>query len=311
MNNNFNISNTTSSNDSLISGFRFITYIIEIILASEIIIFNTINIIIIIFYIKRKTLTSILFLSMSITDLFVGTISIPGDILNGYGYFTSLKPICIFHKVFDYGSSTLSLFLLFLITTHRVLQLKYPLKYNDKMNRWRWTFILAVWFINYSTWLILWIVYYNKEENRSACHFRNLFIYIYIYYIFLMTISYFLIIIMNMFMIRLFMFIKKLRILNEDNTKSYKKEDKSIYCVISITVNLVICWTSFIFLWPIVKHCKNCISSDFYVVSYLASYCFSGLNPLILLYFNKNYRLVFLRKILHLKCLIKNLDQSN
>ena len=293
------------ADNSSFNSFRLITYVIEICLSAEIITFNAINIVIVIFYIKQKNLSNILLLSMSITDLFVGCISVPGDILNGFNYFAFLKPLCIFHKVFDYGTSTFSLFLLFLITTHRVLLLKYPLKYNDGMNRRRWAFILAIWLINYSTWLILWIVYYSMEENKSACLFRNFSIYIYINYIFWMTVSFCLIISMNAFMIYLFMRKKKSRILSRDKNASFKKEDNAIYCVISITVNLVICWTAYIFIWPIIKHCKGCISAELYVVSYLASYAFSGINPIILLYFNRNFRLILYEKIAYLSCLFK------
>ena len=277
-----------------ITNIELTTVIVFYYLSAHTTLLNLTNVVIILFYVKAKTFSNAIFLVLSITDFFVGLISIPGEIvLEFYENWPLGKALCIFYKVFDYSSSNLSLFLLLIITAHRYLQLNDPFKHKEEMNRFRWVLIGSAWLSSYIIWFLIWYFYFLNDDIVLECYFNELNIVLYVIQCSIMIIPYIIILILNVFMIRSF-YIRRKKSL--ELKRNFKKEQKAIYCVLSITLNLIFCWSIFLITWPIQKICINCVPEVLYKIGYVNSYLFSGLNPIILLYFNSNYRAVLIKK---------------
>jgi hypothetical protein len=287
-----NLTNEANSTEGSISEIDITVLIIEICLSVLAFALNLLTIFLIARTItKKKTYSSVIFLLITITDLIVGCISIPGDaVLTYIGSWPYL--ICVFYKTFDYANGNFSLMLLLVITLHRWLQLKDPFRQKEKMNRYRWFLIVMLLVFNYGVWLALWSIYFYNEENGKFCYFKSFDIYIYAYNCGVTISTFILIILMNILIIREFI-IKKSKHLASKS----KKEDNAIYCILAITANLIVNWGLFIFTWSIIIICDNCVPYDLYKISYLLNYSFATINPIILLVFNQNYRTVLLRKL--------------
>jgi hypothetical protein len=116
-----------------------------------------------------------------------------------------------------------------------------------------------------------------------------------------MAVPFVLILIMNVLMVRLFVKKKKSKALGE---RRNKKEDNAIYCVLAITANLIFCWLPYNILYLVRKNNADYFDGPFFVI-YICVYLFSGLNPIILLHFNTNYRTVLVEKFSCIFGLIK------
>lgn len=292
MNNSTNEFNSTEDSTTEIDT---IVVTIEIFISIISVILNLLNIILISISITwKKTYSNVIFLLNSITDVLVGFISIPGDVVLTYtgGSWTYSFIICAFYKTFDYANSNFSLMLLLVITTHRLLQLKDPFKQREEMTRRRYALIFILLVINYGAWFAIWSFYFNKEENRNICYINSFDIYLYVYNCVITLGAFMLIILINFLLLKEFI-VKKRKHLGSRN----KKEDNAIYCIIAITANLVVCWGLYILIWPIIKICSQCVSGNLYVLGYLLSYAFSVTNPIIILIFNQNYRAILFRKL--------------
>lgn len=267
------------------------------------IVLNSLNTVIILFLIKNKTFSNVLFLLMSINDFLNGAISVPGEILSiVYEKWPLGKPLCLFFKTIDYSSSSLSLVLLLVITTHRYIQLKDPFKRKEAMNRRRWLFFGLVWVMCYLMWFIIWYIYFIDELNIAKCQPETFNIYFFIVRSLEMILPFLVILVMNVLLIRSFVLIKRTR---RGSKPNFKKQNKAIYCVVSITINVIVCWTMFLTLWPINKLCDECVPAYVNVISDLCNYLFSALNPIILLHYNSNYRNKLKQKLAQMCCTIK------
>jgi len=77
--------------------------------------------------------------------------------------------------------------------------------------------------------------------------------------------------------------------------------------VISITINVALCWTMFLIASPKNKICNECVPDYVNMIGDLNNYLFSALNPIILLYFNSNYRNRLKEKLVQIFSLIKKI----
>ena len=281
-----------STENSIAEDIDTASIILEIFLSIIAVLLNTLSIALISVSIRKKrTYSNIIFLLINITDFISGLISIPGDVALSYSNWswTYSTIICVFYKTFDFGNGNFSLMLLLVITIHRWLQLKCPFKEKEEMNRRRWMLILMLFVFNYGIWFGIWYIYFNKDENKDICYLKSINTYIFVYNFVVSLCSFLLIMSINLLMIRIF-FIKK--------SKSHnKKEINAIYCILAITVNLIISWGLFIIIWHLYKLCKNCVPDNLYGYSYLLNYSFAATNPIILLVFNQNYRSVLFKKL--------------
>jgi hypothetical protein len=295
-----NQTNFTDTNSTKTEAYFSITIIIQLCLSIQITLSNVLIVIIILFLIKKKTFSNIIFLLISLVDLFVGLVSIPGNVLLSLdrAHWPLPKILCIIYKTFDYSSSNLSLILLVIITVHRYKLLKDPHTHKEDMSKTKWIVAAFVLTFYYTIWFIIWCLYFHIQEARSVCYF-SFNVYIYIFYICVTVVPFLFMIIINMRMIRLFVVLKRKKKQTRVES-SHRKQDKAIYCILSITLNLILCWSSFMFLWPIAKVCATCFPKAFdylFQVSNMLIYLFSGINPIILLYFNRNFRQVLMRKL--------------
>lgn len=298
-----NQTNLDADSTSKTGPYFSITIIIEICLSIQVT-FSNLLVLAVIFSIKKKTFSNIIFLLISLVDLFVGIISIPGDILLllDPDYWPLSKIVCIIYKTFDYSSSNLSLILLLIITVHRYKLLKDPHRHKEDMSKIKWTLVGFVLSSSYLIWLIIWFLYFYTQETRSVCYF-SFNIYIYVFFILVTVIPFLFVILMNVLMIRLFIALKKTKQTQIESSR--RKQDRAIYCILFITVNLILCWTTFMFLWPIVKVCDSCLFANTFLdylfqISNVLIYLFSGINPIILLYFNRNFRRVLIEKVFYI-----------
>ena len=128
MNNSTNEFNSTEGTKTELDT---IYVIIEIFISIISVMLNLLNIVLISISItKKKTYSNIIFLLNSITDILVGLIGIPGDVVLTYtnGYWPYNIIICVLYEMFNYANNNFSLMLLLVITIHRLLQLKNPFK---------------------------------------------------------------------------------------------------------------------------------------------------------------------------------------
>jgi hypothetical protein len=279
-----NFTNEFNSTEDSIFVIDTAVIIIEICLSIITVILNLLNIVLISICInQKKTYSNIIFLLNSIADFIVGLISLPGDVVLAYtdGDWRYSIIICVFYKTFDFANSNFSLMLLLVITIHRLLQLKDPFKQKEEMNRWRWVLIFMLLAFNYGVWLAFWYIYFHKKENENVCYMKTFEIYIYVYNCLITIGTFILIILMNILIIREFI-IKKSKNLGNKS----KREDNAIYCIIAITVNLILCWSFLIFTWPIIRICTECVPDKLYTISFLLNYSFLVIISLVFkLYF--------------------------
>ena len=290
-----NQTNETNSTEDPTIEINTVVIGIEICLSIMTIILNLLNIVLISMSLSgKRTYSNIIFLLNTITDLIVGLISIPGDIVLGYmdWSWTYGAIVCVFYKTFDFANSNFSLMLLLVITIHRFLQLKDPFKQKEQMNRRRWLLIFMLFILNYGVWFAIWYIYFNKEENANVCYLKTFEIYFFAFNCVSTIGTFILIIIMNGLMIREFIIKKSKKMVRQN-----KKEDNAIYCILAITANLIMSWGLFLFLWPVVKICEYCVPDALYAFSFLLNYSFGVTNPIILLVFNQNYRSILFRKL--------------
>ena len=301
MNSTREVSNNTNTNTNT---YNLAVLVIDTFLAIEIVALNSIVTIIILFYMNKQKLSNIIFLLISLVDLSVGLFCLPGNIVLNYNkYWKFGQFLCIAYKSTDYATSILSLFLLLMITIHRFLQLKNPFKHREEMNRYRWIIVGVVCVLSYLNMIIICKVYFDNEEDKFTCHFKTFKLYVFLYILLSMTIPFVLILLMNALMI--WLFIKKKKSNKTLGERRNKKEENAIYCVLSITANLIFCWLPYNILYLIRKNNSDYLEDALFLFTYACVYLFSGLNPIILLYFNTNYRTVLFEKLRALFGLIK------
>ena len=300
-----NIENLTNgSNSTKTSSTNINTFVVAIQISLSIIIvfFNLILIVLLSLCLaKRRTFSNIIFLLITICDLIAGLIVIPGDVVLTYTnyYWTNGAIICVFYKTIDYASSNLSLMLILTITIHRYLQLMKPLKQTEEMNRWRWLVILLLFVFNYVTWFTIWYFYLNEEKNKNICYLRSSDIFISVLNSVSGSSSFCLIILINVLIIRAFRQKKtKAKHLSSGKNKKKitRKDDVAIYRVIGMSVNIIVCWGFYIIVWSTYKICRKCVPSVLNTFSFLMYCAIAAINPLILFFFNRNYRQILFRK---------------
>ena len=300
-----NIENLTiRSNSTKTSSTKTDTLVValEISLSVMIVFFNlTLIVLLALCLAKRRTFSNIIFLLISICDLIVGLVIIPGDVVLTYTnyYWPNGRIICVFYKTFDFANSNLSLMLILTITIHRYLQLMKPLKQTEEMNRWRWLAILLLFVLNYATWFAIWDVYLSEEKNRNICYLRSSDIFISVFNSVTAGSPFCLIILINVLIVRAFGRKKtKAKHLStrKNKKKLTRKDDRAIYRVIAMSVNIMVCWGFYIVVWSSYKICRKCVPGVLNTFSFLMYCAIAAINPLILFFFNRNFRQILFRK---------------
>ena len=58
----------------------------------------------------------------------------------------------------------------------------------------------------------------------------------------------------------------------------------------AIMAAFIVCWMPFFIFWPMMAHCKSCISQTIYELSYWATYLNSTVNPILCFLVNRDFR---------------------
>lgn len=150
--------NTTSNDTNIVDSLVLhLTYLIPVKLAIGVvnILFNGYLIILVLFIIKRKSYSNILFMCGAFADFTTGVISIPFmTIFTTIGYWPLGKAPCLFWVINDFSVTTVSACCLLTIAAHRYFQIISPIHTTEKMTRRKYLLIAAIWIFPYSFWAI-------------------------------------------------------------------------------------------------------------------------------------------------------------
>lgn len=142
---------------------------------------NLLIIVVIVFIIKIKNYSNLIFLSMSIADFMVGSISIPFyTIYTTFGNYWPLGYyVCIYWLVNDYTVTTVSLQSLLIISTHRFFLIKFPHKSNEKITNFRIAKIVSSWFVSCVFWgTSIILVSKNYFFQAEYCSIQDPFVFV-------------------------------------------------------------------------------------------------------------------------------------
>lgn len=178
-----NISTTTTLNTSeTLNGSSFnLVYLIPIkaLLSLFTIILNALIILIVFVLIKIKTFSNILFAANALSDLLIGTVSIPFMIIYTTNqYWTLGKNLCLFWIIIDFSVSSISIYTYFAIALHRYIQIKSSFRTSEIMNCKKTLIIIAIWFFNYSFWIISVVLITRSDFDEQGCYFTYTFSYV-------------------------------------------------------------------------------------------------------------------------------------
>ena len=175
-----NITNELPTSDEVISLFKFIVLPFKILLSVVTTLLNLVIMIVIIFIIKRKTYSNMIFLSMATADFIVGIVSLPFMIIySTFGYWPLGYAFCVAWCINDWTSGTVTLYSMLMISAHRYFQIKAPLKTNEDLTKWRCIRIIALWPLALCCWLtsILSITLTN-DFDPASCYFTYTFAFV-------------------------------------------------------------------------------------------------------------------------------------
>jgi hypothetical protein len=235
----FSISNVTFSNSSTTTAIYLIYLMpVKVLLAVFNITFNGVVIVIVLFFIKKKTFSNYLFMSNAVADFIIGILSIPFmTIFTTFTYWPLGHHLCIFWIINDFSVGSLSIYSLLLIAIHRYLQLMKPhkAKNNEGMNKKRYFIIASLWFSCYSFWLLSVIPITSSDKSTfkaEQCYFTYTFVYV----LSANLVGYFLPI-MAVFVVNSLIFFKIRQKVNNRKTSRPNltlKFKQNVYCVDSI-----------------------------------------------------------------------------
>ena len=105
-------------------------------------------------YIKDKSFSNMLFLSLIISDLIVGVLALPLDIVDMIQH--SVYVNSVFLSLFGYivvnAQSSVSIYILLVLTAHRLNLIKRPLKANEKLTKTKKAILIGIWAMIYFAW---------------------------------------------------------------------------------------------------------------------------------------------------------------
>lgn len=315
-------------NDSNSVGLNQIGLIpIKIMLSVVNLMFNSLVIVLVLFVIKAKTFSNMIFMTSAISDLFIGIISVPSMIISTtYDHWPLGQPMCLFWLITDFTSGSVSVYSYLTIAMHRYLLFRSPFKQNENMNRIRWGFIIGICVTCCLFWSISIGIIKSNDKNTSTCDFTYKFVYI----IFADIIGYILPVfgvfaVNTVFLFELMKYKNKrldniknkpsvtkintnapLRTISRRKTKkenaninmksNYKhkihieKETRAIICLTVCTGALCVLFSLFCVCWPYKAYSSENVDNLVYDISYWLCYLYSSINPILLIVFNEKFR---------------------
>lgn len=143
-------------------------------------IFNGYIIHLVVFRIKKKTYSNILFLFNAIADFTSGLISIPSmTLFTTIGYWPLGKATCLIWVINDFAVTSIGAYTLLIISFHRYMQIIRPMKTKEKMTTNKWLSIAFQWVSIYAFWAISAIIIsWPPDFVPEYCYFTYTFAYV-------------------------------------------------------------------------------------------------------------------------------------
>ena len=175
LNSSQNISATTEENKNNLVGL----IPLKIILILLNIFFNGSVITIVLFLIKTKTFSNVLFAANALADLLVGLLSIPFMITyEAYGVWNLGKPLCLFWIIIDFTTASISVYTYLTIAIHRYMQIKFPYKRNENMSLKKYMVIISIWVLCLMFWMLPVVIITQNNFDETGCFFIYTFSYV-------------------------------------------------------------------------------------------------------------------------------------
>ena len=237
-----------------------------------------------IFFCKKNNYADLILITMAVADFINGIFICPSLLIMKLNQinFIKLNFINTFFQFFedsiDNALTAITLSSMFILSLHRLKLLKTPFKEKTKFNRFRIAIITLIWLIsiitNFASYLIS---YYIKRVN--------------IFYLIWLIVSLYIpsisIVILNIIII--INFTSKIKNKNF-NRSDFKKEKKAILCTLSINITLLLFYFPSLILYPFKLYNYEFVEY-FHEIYYSISYSYIFINPLIVLIFNRRFRL--------------------
>lgn len=271
--------------------FNYFVVIYNLGIGIEIMIFNFL-IILVISKLKLKTYGNYLYMSMALSDFFIGFGLFIFTITRDFAFqIFSLKGFYFSNVYLINMSSAAHIYSLLALTFHRYKQIIDPFKEKAEMVRKRYITIVLIWIISIIAWLIaFWPIRYFTDNKITKLFdsFPPVFATI-IFATF--TIPVVFIVLFNFLTIyALFNKTKNLKVAyNSNYSAKLSKEKRATYCITLISLMLVGFWTFTIFIWPFDYFFALNIKAKFPFDNYL-TYFYPAFHPFVLFGFNKSFR---------------------
>jgi len=145
---------------------------LKIILILFNIFFNGVVLTIILFIIKVKTFSNVLFATNALADLLVGILSVPFMIVyEAYEIWNLGKPLCLFWIIIDFSTASISVYTYLTIAIHRYIQIKFPYSRNESMSLKKYMVILSIWICCLLFWMVPVIIITRNNFDETTCFF--------------------------------------------------------------------------------------------------------------------------------------------
>lgn len=293
------------------SPLEIVLLAVEIMITILTVCLNLMLILILQFLIKKKTYSNFLLLSLAIADFFIGLISLPSmTVFSWFKYWPFDYLTCLLWTANDYSSSTVSILNLLLIAAQRFQHLACPLRTTENLTKPKYFLVFMIWLVTYFCWTLSIILKSGHGYDYYSCDFNFTFVYVLLADLFGFVFPTVLLLLLNILTILALRKKSKIsslltgslsRIQSQNqimNQKFNTSRDKHAYLFIfSISTNLVLCWIIFFVTWPITAYCSACIDPMLLEIGYWLTYLPSTLNPIIMLYFNRQF-LIELKKFI-------------
>ena len=285
-------------------------------------VFSNLTIVITVIVKKEKTFSNCIFLSIALSDCIVGAIPMTFyALIYNFGYWPFGDSMCLLWVILDFSSCSISVYSSIVVSVHRLRQLILPYKTKEEMNLRRTILLVAIWLITFSIFTSIMVSLKSQLLQNNQCEVNYEFSFVIAIDIcaFLLPIS--ILICINIAII--FALKKKNRIFtvdsdnsknrvscprsatknatatiarsksSENRFKAISKTRRAYFCVLSISLTLLSCWTLFIVTWPIKIKCAECVHVKLFEIAYWLTYLTSAINPIILICFNDNFQKIY------------------
>lgn len=307
--------NCSNSNNDLMEiallSFKIMVAVVNLI-------FNSIIIFIVLYLIKTKTFSNMLFMSCSLSNLIIGLIGVPSTIIvDKLNYWPLGKPLCIFWLTTDFSSGSISAMTYLIIALHRYLLFKQPFKQTESMNRNGYLILLAIWICCYIFWSISFGITENENYKNDDCSFTLGFIYVLVTDLTGNVLPIIGVFVLNfLILIQLIHYSNKRKsfkhngskfrnpsIYKHDETNKVKlpkkatlnirKESKAFLCLCVVSLTFFAFNLLFYVVWPYRAYSEELVSDVVYEVSDWAFYTFTAIDPVLVLIFNGKFKKEF------------------